>query len=48
RWALSNLIVKIIWQKDGLKLSSGFIVGDRRQAAIDLKTELDRLIGKKE
>lgn len=34
RWAFGNLIVKIIWQKDNLRLSSGFIVSGNRQQTL--------------
>jgi len=31
RWAMGNLIVKIIWRKDNLTLSSGFLVSKKRE-----------------
>jgi hypothetical protein len=44
KWAYGNFIVKIIWQKDGLKLSSGFIVSKNREGAIKLKEDLESKI----
>lgn len=44
RWALGNLILKIIWQKDGLKLSSGFIVSKNKNETLKLKQELENMI----
>ena len=41
RWAMGNLIVKIIWRKDGLILSSGFLVSRKRENAIALKADLE-------
>ncbi len=37
RWALGNNIFKIIWKKDNLELSSGFIVSNGREEAVKLK-----------
>jgi hypothetical protein len=44
RWAMGNLIVKIIWRKDGLVLSSGFLVSKKKENAITLKAELEKKI----
>ena len=48
RWAMGNLIVKIIWKKDGLILSSGFLVSKKREDARVLKAELEKRIHKTE
>ena len=48
RWAMGNLIVKIIWRKDSLILSSGFLVSKKREYARALKAELDDIIHKTE
>jgi hypothetical protein len=44
RWAMGNLIVKIIWRKDGLILSSGFLVSKKKENAITLKADLEEKI----
>jgi hypothetical protein len=48
RWAMGNLIVKIIWEKDNLILSSGFLVSKKREDAPLLKAELEKKIQKEE
>ena len=48
RWAMGNLIVKIIWKKIGLILSSGFLVSKKREDARILKAELEKRIHKTE
>jgi len=48
RWAMGNLIVKIIWRKDGLILNSGFLVSKKREDARVLKAELEKRIQKTE
>ncbi len=40
KWPLGNLILKILWKKDNLDLSSGFIVGKKRDEAIELRDTL--------
>jgi hypothetical protein len=47
RWAMGNLIVKIIWKKDDLVLSSGFLVSRHREDAPLFKAELERRIQKR-
>lgn len=47
RWAMGNLIVKIIWRKDNLILSSGFLVSRNKEYAPVFKTELERRIQKR-
>ncbi len=37
RWAYGNFILKIIWEKDNLRLSSGFIVSKYKEDALKLK-----------
>lgn len=44
KWALGNLILKIIWRKDGLRLSSGFLVSKNKEEVIKLKQELENLL----
>jgi len=44
RWAYGNFILKIIWNKDGLILSSGFIVSNKREDAIKMKKILEEKI----
>lgn len=44
RWAYGNFIIKIIWQKDNLKLSSGFIVSKERKDTIKLAELLSGMI----
>jgi hypothetical protein len=48
RWAMGNLIVKIIWRKHGLILSSGFLVSKKREDARVLRAELEKRIHKTE
>jgi hypothetical protein len=48
RWAMGNLIVKIIWGKDNLILSSGFLVSKKSEDARALKVELEEIIHKTE
>jgi hypothetical protein len=44
RWTMGNLIVKIIWRKDELTLSSGFLVSRKGEDAGVLRAELERRI----
>jgi len=44
RWAFGNLIIKFIWKKENLILSSGFIVSDNREETVDIKQLLDNII----
>ncbi|NIS59163.1 MAG: hypothetical protein GTO13_00160 [Proteobacteria bacterium] len=46
RWAMGNLIVKIIWRKDTLTLSSGFLVSKKRESVKAFKAELEKIIHK--
>jgi hypothetical protein len=41
RWAYGIPILKIIWQKDSQKLSSGFIVSKHKEDILELKKTLD-------
>ena len=47
RWAMGNLIVKIIWRKGELTLSSGFLVSKKGEDAMILKAELEKRIHEK-
>lgn len=47
RWAYGNPIVKIVWARNGDRLSSGFIVGRTEDAAVALKAILQRRSGLK-
>lgn len=40
RWAYGNLIVKIIWERSGVILSSGFIISSNKEDAVNLKESL--------
>jgi len=44
RWAFGNLVIKLVWKKDKLTLSSGFIVSSNREETIDLKQLLEDMI----
>lgn len=44
RWCLGNLILKIVWRKEELRLSSGFLISKYKRDAIDLKAELENKI----
>ena len=44
---MGNLIVKILWTKAGLKLSSGFLVSKYKTDAMNLKAELENKIKKR-
>lgn len=44
RWAYGNFILKLVWERDGQRLGSGFIVGDRPEDAEETKDELERAI----
>ena len=46
RWCMGNLVLKIIWQKDNLRLSSGFLVSKYKEDAVRLKTELEGIMAK--
>lgn len=41
KWVFGNLILKIIWKKDGLMLSSGFLVSKNKKEIIELKKTLE-------
>ncbi len=47
RWAMGNLIVKILWRKDDLVLSSEFLVSKNKEDAPVFKAELERRIQKR-
>ncbi len=48
RWAMGRDIIKIIWENERLRLSSGFIVAGGKKQAHRLKENLERMIeGKK-
>ena len=48
RWAMGNLIVKSIWRKDTLTLSSGFLVSRKPEDVRVLRAELESKILEKE
>lgn len=48
RWAFGNLILKIIWERDGLKLSSGFIVSTNKEGTMKLRELLEEKINRKD
>ncbi len=45
RWAFGNIIVKILWKKDNLVLSSGFIVSNKKDDGLKLMEILKPKIG---
>ena len=47
RWCMGRLIMKILWTKDGLKLSSGFLVSKYNADAMNLKAGLENKIKKR-
>ena len=44
RWLFKQKVLKMIWQKDGLLLSSGFIVARNRQETEEVMAALRRLL----
>jgi len=44
RWAMGNPILKIIWVKDGINLSSGFIVSNKIEMSLEFKDSLLKTI----
>jgi len=42
QWRMGKPIVKIVWHKDGLRLSSGFFVSRSLPETLNLKEELER------
>ena len=44
RWAYGNLILKLVWEKDNIVLSSGFVVSKNRDETKKLKLLLDNII----
>ena len=44
RWFLGPRVLKLIWEKDGMKLSSGFIVARSRQETEAVMVDLKRLL----
>ena len=43
RWLLGSRVLKLIWEKDGMKLSSGFIVARNQQETEAVMADLKRL-----
>jgi len=44
RWAYGNLITKLVWKKEGLTLSSGFIVANNKEKTKKIKQLLERML----
>ena len=44
RWLLRQWVLKLIWEKDGLILSSGFIVARSQQETEIIMADLERLV----
>jgi hypothetical protein len=44
RWAFGNLIIKFVWKKKDLILSSGFIVSDSNEETKNIKQLLEKMI----
>ena len=42
RWLLGSRVLKLIWEKDGMKLSSGFIVSRNQQETEAVMAEPER------
>jgi hypothetical protein len=40
RWLLGHRVMKLIWEKDGLRLSSGFLVSSSPEQAEEVAAEL--------
>ena len=45
QWRMGKSIVKIVWVKDGLRLSSGFFFSRSLGETLNLKTELEHRVG---
>jgi len=45
RWAMGRPVLKLVWRKGDLKLSSGFVVSRDDVETMSLKVELERRIG---
>ncbi len=45
RWVFKQIVLKIIWEKDGMSLSSGFIVARDRQETEMVMAALKQLTG---
>ena len=45
RWSGGLLVLKILWDKDGQRLSSGFVVSRNEVDTYNLKAELESRIG---
>ncbi|MDJ0833932.1 MAG: hypothetical protein QNJ69_10450 [Gammaproteobacteria bacterium] len=45
RWQWRSVVVKFIWQQDGLSLSSGFVVGRDQQETERVMNQIRHLIG---
>ena len=43
RWVFRRIVLKIFWEKDGMSLSSGFIVAKDTQGTEAIKSVLQRL-----
>lgn len=41
KWCLGNLVVKIVWKKDNVVLSSGFIISNKKEDKVNLKKILE-------
>ena len=42
RWLLGSRVLKLIWEKDGMKLSSGFIISRNQQETEAVMADLKR------
>jgi hypothetical protein len=45
QWRMGKPILKIVWVKDGLRLSSGFVVSRSLEETRNLKAELENRVG---
>ena len=46
RWCMGNTVMKIVWKKEGLRLSSGFLILQYKEAAKNLKDKIDLILKK--
>lgn len=45
QWRMGKAIVKIVWLKDGLRLSSGFVLARSLDETLNLQAELENRVG---
>ncbi len=45
RWGTNNKLLKVVWEKDGLRLSSGFALSKSEYEVVALMVRLEKQIG---